>query len=173
MSMRRNVRSPWAAVAAAELLILVGGALFLAGVARSLQFCTGSLGCDQESSGGGGGFLVLLSVIAILAAPAAASFLSGRASPGRAAVQSVVAFLATFALVTLALDDGFAGLAVGLGVGGSLALRLPSPAAVRARALLVVLLVVLCAGAAQDPAAGLVLALLALPAIPVADRIAG
>ena len=168
----RTTRSPWPAVAAAEILVLIGIALFFVGVARAFEDCTGFLGCDEGSSSGGAEFLVLLSVVAVVAAPAVASFLSGWPSPGRAAARSVVAFLGVFALATLVLHDGLAGLAVGLVVGGSLALRPPSSGAVRARALLVLLLFVLCAGAAHDASAGFVLALLALPAIPVADRIA-
>jgi hypothetical protein len=167
----RTARSPWPAVVAAEILVLVGIALFLAGVARKFQDCAGWFGCGQEASDRGGGFLVLLAVVSLVAAPAAVSYLSGHPSPGRAAALSVVAFLGGFALAAPVLSNMLAGLAVGLAVGGSLALRLPSPAAVRARALLVVLLVVLCAVYAQDISMSFVLALLALPAIPVVDRI--
>jgi hypothetical protein len=167
----RTTRSPWPAVVAAEILVLVGIALFFLGVARAFQDCTAWLGCDQGTSGGGGGFLVFLAVVSLVAAPAAVSYLSGHPSPGRAAALSVVAFLGAFALAAPVLSNMLAGLAVALGVGGSLALRLPSPAAVRARALLVLLLVVLCAASAQDISVSFVLAVLALPAIPVADAI--
>lgn len=170
---RRSVRSTATAVVAAEVLLVTGLVLVVAGVARSIRFCTISLGCDQESSGGGGAFLLLvLGVVAIVAAPAAASYLSGRPSPGRAAVRSVVAFLGAFALAGLVLANVFAGLAVGLGLGGSLALRPRSPGAVRARVVTVTILVVLCAVTARpSPATALLLALLALPAIGVADAI--
>ena len=157
-----------------EILVLVGLALFLVAIARSFQFCTGSLGCDEESSTGVDAYLFLvLAIVAIVAAPAAASYLSGWPSPGKAAVRSVVGFAGAFALAGLVFTDALVGLAVGLGVGGSLALWPTSPRAVPARALAVVVLVVLGAAARHDPSAGLVLVLLALPAIPVADKISG
>jgi hypothetical protein len=170
---RRSLRSTWTAVAAAEVLLVTGLVLFVAGFARSVRFCTGSLGCDQESSGGGGAFLLLLlGVLAIVAAPAAASYLSGWPSPGRAAVCSVVAFLGAFALAGMVLANIFAGLAVGLGLGGSLALRPRSRGAVGARIVTVAILVVLCAVTARpSPFTALLLALLALPAIGVTDAI--
>ena len=166
----RTARSPWPAVVAAEILVVTGLVLAFVGFATSFQFCTGSLGCDEDSSGGGGAFLVfLLGVAAVVAAPAAASYLSGWPSPGRAAVRSVLAFLATFALATMIFDDALAGLAVGLGVGGSVAVRPPSPHAVRARIVMVVVLVVLAAAARHSVSTALFFALLALPAIAVAD----
>jgi hypothetical protein len=169
----RGVRSTWTAVAAAEVLVATGVVLVFTALATSLQFCTGSLGCDEESSNRGGGLLLLLpGVVAILAAPAAVSYLSGRPSPGRAAVRSVVAFLGAFALGGMVLANVFVGLAVGLGVGGSLSLWPPSSNAVRARIVTVASLVVLCAATArQSPSTSLVVALLALPAIGVADAI--
>ena len=151
---------------------MTGFVLVVAGVAKSFQFCTGSLGCDQESSGGGGAFLLfVLGVVAIVAAPAAASYLSGWPAPGRAAARSVLAFLAVFALTAMVFDNYLSGLAVALGVGGSLALRPTSPGAVRARIVAVVILVVLVAAAQPSVAESLLLALLALPAIGVADAI--
>jgi hypothetical protein len=169
---RRVGRSPWTAVVAAEVLLVAGLVLVFVGFAKSFEFCTGSLGCDEQSSGGGGVFLVfLLGLVAIVAAPMAASYLSGWPSPGRAAARSVLVFLAVFALTTTVFHNFLAGLAVALGVGGSLALRPTSPHAVRARIVAVVVLVVLVA-AAQRSASDLLLALLALPAIGVADAIA-
>jgi hypothetical protein len=155
-----------------EILVLVGLALFLAGIARSFQFCTGSLGCDEESSTGGDAYVfLLLAIVSVVAAPAAASYLSGRPSPGKAAVRSVAGLVGAFALAGLVFSDALVGLAVGLGVGGSFALWPTSPRAVRGRALAVVVLVVLGAAARHDPFAGFVLVLLALPAILDADTI--
>jgi hypothetical protein len=170
--MRPIVRSPWAAVAAAEVLVVVGLVLFLVGIARSFQFCTGSLGCDEEPAAGGDAYVFLvLAIVAIVGAPAAASYLAGWPAPGRAAIRSVIGFVGAFALTGMIFDDALVGLAVGLGVGCSLALRPTSPRAVRARAVAVALLVVLGAAERHHASAALLLVLLALPAIPVADRI--
>ena len=157
-----------------EILVLIGLALFLVAIARSFQFCTGSLGCDEESSTGVDAYLFLvLAIVAIVAAPAAASYLSGWPSPGKAAVRSVVGFAGAFALAGLVFSDALVGLAVGLGVGGSLALWPISPRAMRGRAVAVAVLVVLGAAARHDASTALLLVLLALPAIPVADKISG
>jgi hypothetical protein len=170
---RRSVRSTWTAVAAAEVLVATGVVLVFIAIAASLQFCTGSLGCDEESSNRGGGLLLLLpGVVAILAAPAAVSYLSGRPSPGRATVRSVLALLGTFGLAAGVLGDALAGLAVALGLGGSLALPPPSSDAMRTRIVTVLILVVLSATIARPSATtAFVVALLALPALNV-DAIA-
>jgi hypothetical protein len=172
-SRARTTRSPWVAIVAAEILVVTGLVLVFLGFAGSFQFCTGSLGCDEQSSADGGVLLVLLlGVVAIVAAPAVISYLSGWPSPGRVATRSVLAFLAAFALTAMVFHDVLAGLVVALGVGGSLAMRPTSPHAVRGRVVAVVVLIVLGAAAHGSTSGSLLLALAALPAIGVADLIA-
>lgn len=172
----RSVRSAWAAVAAAEVLILIGLALVFAAFASSFQFCTGSLGCDGESSAGGGTLLLLLlGLFSLGAAPVAASFLSGWPSPVRAAALSVVAFVGALVIGAIVFDNVLVGLVVALGVGGSIAVRPPSPRAVGVRIVTVAVLVGLAGvtgtGVHQSAEATLVLAVLTLPAIGYADAI--
>ena len=172
----RRVRSTWLAVAAAELLLLVGLALVFAGFAASLEFCTISLGCDAESSSNGGAVLLLvLGLVVLAAAPVAASYLSGWPSPVAAAAVAFGAFVAAFVVGAIVFANFLVGLVVALGVGGSVAVRPASPHAVRARVVVVAVLVTLAAlvgtGVRQSAGATLVLALLTLPAIGYADSL--
>jgi hypothetical protein len=172
----RRVRSTWVAVAAAELLLLVGLALVFAGFAASFELCTISLGCDAESSSNGGALLLLvLGLVALAAAPAAASYLSGWPSPIAAAALSIGAFVAAFLVGTIVFADFLVGLVVALGVGGSVAVRPASPYALRVRVVVVAAVVAVAAfvgtGVRRSTGATLVLALLTLPAIGYADSL--
>ena len=176
------LRSTWKAVVWDEGLALIGLVFVAAAAASSLQDCTVSLGCADGSSPSDGTLLLLIAIglIPLTGASFVAASLSGWPSAGRATVAALVAFLASLTigipLSRVVVDSYLPALTLALAIQGAIAVRAPATRAVRARVVVVVLLVLAsCLFAAESaPPTGtlLIFVLLAIPAIGVADTLA-
>jgi hypothetical protein len=171
----RRTDSTWAAVAWAEGISLVGLILLAIAVVSSVQDCTVSLGCANDSSISTGAVLLLAAIglIPLGASSLVAAHLSGWQSPNRVAASSVAAFFAVLALGAL-VSGRLPALVLALAVQAGVAVRPPSRRAVTARVVVIALLVVLAFVVASGRNGVLfLLVLLAIPSIGVADRFSG
>ena len=185
-SIRRNVarpaaggiRSTWIAVAWASGLTVLGLALVLGALLSQIEWCVGSLGCEQESFDPEAILVLGLGFVALAGAPVQAARVSGWPLWFGVGVLAGAAFLVTLVIggIVLAVifDNVLPALVVALAAEGVIAIRPPVRSARIARFVVVGVLVLLAAGFAQDNSgAGIVaLVLLTFPAIGLADAIA-
>jgi hypothetical protein len=141
--MELRAGSTWKAVAW-DAGILCAGLIFVAAAAlSSLQDCTVSVGCADQSSPAGGALLLLIAIAVVPLAGASfvGASLSGWSSAGRATVFALVGFLVALAiglLVTRVFVDSYLpALTLALAVQACIAVRPPSSRSLRARLVVV------------------------------------